>query len=151
MAPSRAGEFCRVTEPPKVLKVLPGVPGMPDLRDGERVPYPDSTVDFVKIARAAGLTPVFADVAADRSYAGHKAADHWLPILEVARDLLTGVSGGLFTWLVLDYLGADADGKDVLHVDFRVKDADGSEKRFRADGPADDVLEALREFEDGDG
>jgi hypothetical protein len=131
-----------------VVTVLPGVPGMPNLvADGGRVPYPDSTVDFVKILKELGVDVVFTEVKEERRYAGHKAAEHWLPILETSRDLLLGMSGGLFVEVIKSYLGADASDESVLHVDWRVKHADGREERFVADGASQDVLEALSEFE----
>lgn len=135
------------------FKVLPGIPGMAGVRDGDRIPYPDSTIDFVKVAREHGLEPTFLDTPDERSFAGHKAAEQWLPILEWSSTLLTGVGGGLMVELLKDYLGMDGSSDadvlqdQTLHVDWRVTRPDGSEERFVADGASSEVLEALNEFE----
>lgn len=157
------------------IRVLPGIPGMEGRTvDDSRVPYPESTQDFVKIARHMGYEVVFTEPKEDRRYVGFKALEDWLPVLEIARDLLIGIEGGLLVELLKSYLRPDdPEGTDVdevlaagasnpdatpqtldgrrsavlLHVDWRVTDGD-HESRFRADGDADSVLAALARFEE---
>ena len=155
------------------ITVLPGVPGMDGLTvDDNRVPYPESTQDFVKCARLLGIAVGFTEPKEDRRYVGFKALEVWLPILEITRDLLIGVEGGLLVELLKSYLrpggsageasgGPQAEGgleieaprtieapssTTLLHVDWHVIDGT-RESRFRADGDADSVLRALAQFE----
>jgi len=121
---------------------------MPDFRvDDDLTPYPDSTIDFVKVIRERGLDVRYELAPEDRRYAGHKAAEHWLPILEIARDVLIGIEAGLLVELIKGYFGDDEPDKELLHVDWRVTHEDGSEERFIADGHGDEVIEALDAFE----
>jgi hypothetical protein len=86
-----------VTE--NAVKILRGLPGsaIPDLpRDAH--PYPDTAIDFAKVARAAGYEVAFEDPdRSGRTYIGRKAADLWLPVIQVGVDLLVGMTGGLLT------------------------------------------------------
>jgi len=158
------------------IRVLPGVPGMDGRTvDDERVPYPEGTLDFVKSARLLGFSVEFTEPKEDRRYVGFKAHETWLPILEIAKDLLIGIEGGLLVELLKCYLTPDQSTggtreelppedspelersppqtleapspKTLLHVDWRVVDG-GRESRFRADGDAESVLRALTEFEE---
>ncbi|MDT0212571.1 hypothetical protein Q9R29_01615 [Rothia sp. ARF10] len=140
--------------------------------DDEHVPYPESTPDFVKSARLLGLEVHFTEHRETRRYVGFKALEDWLPVLEVTRDLLVGVEGGLLVELLKVFLDRGAtdveprldtapleapdDGaptesrpptpRTLLHVDWRVTDGE-RQSRFRADGDAESVLRALAEFE----
>jgi hypothetical protein len=108
----------------------------------------------------------------DRVYLGMKALEDWLPIIEITRDLLLGVQGGLLVELLKTYLPREAQAREplspipeegelevptraiapratsILHVDWRVIDGDRTH-RFRVDGDARSVLLALEEFEQG--
>jgi hypothetical protein len=127
--------------------ICAGVPGMPNLVVGDGSPYPATAIDLAKLLRERGLAVSFADEADQRKYVQHNAADVWVPILEVARDLLIGISGGLFTQLIVDWLGSDEAKKSVLHVEYRITDSDGNVKQFKAEGPGNEVLEAIDSFE----
>jgi hypothetical protein len=132
------------------VTILPGVPGMPELRVDDGVPYPESTVDFVKVLRHQGVEVEY-DVPRDqRRYVGHKAYELWLPIVLVAREVLVALEAGILVEWLKSYLPADqAKNPTLLHVDWRVRDESGTENRFRADGAAPDVLDALDVFERG--
>lgn len=129
------------------MRVLPGVPGMDSLRVDDRVPYPDSVTDFVKVLREHSLQPEYLDERADRRLVGHNAADQWLPILVFAREVLVDANAGLLVELIKAYLGSSEAESSVLHVDWRVAESDGSEEQFRAAGKGQEVLEALNAFE----
>jgi len=138
-----------VTDLPKTVQVLPGVPGMPELRvDDDRVPYPDTTIDMVKVLRERGLDPQLLEPREERRYAGHKALEIWFPILLFAKDVLANFEAGLLVELLKAYFGGkDEAEKTLLHVDWRVTMPDGREERFKADGKGSNVLEALDAFE----
>src|SRR5262245_29205041 len=120
---------------------------MPNLSVENGRPYPATAIDLAKLIRERGLTASFEDEADQRRYVQHNAADIWVPILEVTRDLLIGISGGLFTQLIVDWLGSDEAKKSILHVEYRIDDSDGNVKQFKAEGPGNEVLEALDSFE----
>ena len=127
--------------------ICAGVPGMPNLAVEGGRPYPDTAIDLAKLIRERGLIVSFEDEAGRRRYVQHNAADIWLPILQVTSDLLVGISGGLFTWLILDLLGADEADNSILHVEYRIADSDGNVEEFKASGPGKEVLEALESLE----
>ncbi len=93
-------------EPPtSAVTVLPGVPNMARLTvDDGVVPFPDTTVDFVKILRERGIVVEYAVPREDRRYVGHKAYELWLPILEFSMDVLAGLEAGILVELVKTYL-----------------------------------------------
>jgi hypothetical protein len=121
-----------------------------DPGDGRR-PYPETTVDIVKILREADITVEFDDQPSERAYVGHKALEVWLPILEISGNYLLGISGGLMTWLITEYLtkqtGNTQDDEAIIHVTYRVLDDDGRPHEITLRGPKTDVCEALNEFE----
>lgn len=128
---------------------------MNGLRVDDRVPYPDSTQDFVKILRQRGLEAAFGDDRGDRRYVTHKAFELWLPIIEFALEVLVALEAGVLADLLKDYLfegkaGEESDepsGPAIVHVDWRVTSSSGDERRIVADGSAGAVLEALDRFE----
>ncbi|GAA1871006.1 hypothetical protein GCM10009836_59630 [Pseudonocardia ailaonensis] len=126
-----------------------GVPGLslPDLPPGSH-PYPDTAVDFAKIAREAGLTVTFQDAdRKDRVYLTHNAADCWLPSIVIGAESLIAIGSGLATHLVIQYLRGISDRQVFLHLECTVTHADGSTETTLLEGPRETVLESLREFE----
>lgn len=134
--------------------------------DNARVPYPDSTPDFVKVVSSLGLQVEFTEPKSERLYVGHKAAELWLPILEVTISVLVAFEAGLLVEIVKTFAGTDTskpgalegtgapdqseseeDAGPLLHVDWRVRMADGREERFVANGDEESVSKALGEFE----
>lgn len=127
---------------------MAGVPGMPDLRvDGNRVPYPDSTTDFVKVLRSLGFDPQFREPREDRRYVGHKALEVWLPILQIAQEILVSANADLLVGIIRSYFGGRIPDEGILHVDWRISTAEGHDEEFTANGPADEVVKALGIFE----
>lgn len=137
--------------------------------DDERVPYPDSTHDVVKLLREFGFAVEFIEPADDRRYVGHKAFELWMPVLAFTVDVLSNFSAGILVELVKAYIepyyGETPDkaqelesgneveeaqvvgGTGILHVDWRVTTANGHEEQFVANGSADEVLKSLGRFE----
>lgn len=148
-----------------VVTILPGVPGMESLRvDDGCVPYPTSTVDFVKVLREAGFEVQFTEPRETRQYVGHMAAEIRLPLLEMSLTVLAGVEGGLLVELIKHYLPdygkkevqssdssenstATAPDCALLHVDWRITLPNGGEERFISNGLAPEVLELADRFE----
>jgi hypothetical protein len=102
------------------ILICAGVPGKPGLTVEGGRPYPDTAIDMAKAIRELGLTVSFEDDREDRKYVEYKAADVWLPILQVTVDVLTGISGGLFTMLIVNLLGLDKAEESILHVEYRL-------------------------------
>ena len=100
------------------VAVLPGVPNMGGLTvDDGIVPFPDTTVDFVKILRAHGLNVEFTVAREDRRYVGHKAFELWLPILEFSRDVFIAIGGGLLVEAIKTYLEPRTAQTDALGLE----------------------------------
>lgn len=127
--------------------ICAGVPWIPTLAVEGGRPYPDTAIDLAKLIRERGLTVSFEDERERRKYVEHKVADVFLPILQVTRDVLVGISGGLFAMLIADLLGVEGAKKSILHVEYRIVDSDGSVEEFKAVGAGEEVLEALDSFE----
>ena len=146
-----------MTERELDVAVLPGVPSMDQIVvDDGRVPYPDTTPDFVKILRIRGLSATFSDARQDRRYVTHKAFEVWLPILQFGLEVVLALDAGILADLLKDYLHGVPEESDtearvneprVLHVDWRVSRSDGSTEEFKADGSPDAVLKAIDDFE----
>lgn len=153
---------------PPGVTVLPGVPNMPGLKvDDGVVPFPDTTTDFVKLIRQRGIQVEYAVPKDQRVYVGHKAFELWVPILEFTQDLLMGIEGGLLVELLMSYIRPTTDpsrpedlerfdedterehgaAPGLLHVEWHVSKPDGTRETFVANGGTDDVLDALKQFE----
>lgn len=135
--------------------------------DDDRIPYPDSTTDFVKVLREMGFEVQFTEPREARRYVGHKAWEIWLPILKVAIEVLVALEAGLLVEIVKEFLPGGPSKeiesteksdpakeatepepeRALLHVDWRVAMPDGREERFVANGDAKEVLESLDDFE----
>ncbi len=130
------------------IRILRGIPGMAELEvNAQRSIYPDTAIDLAKVIRQDGYAVVFEDPEDRRMFVSHKAADIWLPIIQVSSDLLVGISGGLFTALILDLLGKKDTEESILHVEYEVVDKKGNRRRLRSDGPGPDVIKAIAQFE----
>jgi hypothetical protein len=136
-----------VTE--NAVKILRGLPGsaIPDLpRDAH--PYPDTAIDFAKVARAAGYEVAFEDPDRNgRTYIGRKAADLWLPVIQVGVDLLVGMTGGLLTNILQRWMDRRRLESSILHVDYRIIGRDGTAQSIQISGKGAEVLRALDAFE----
>lgn len=129
------------------ILICAGIPGNPNLKVEGGRPYPETAIDLAKVIRERGLTVSFEDERDHRKYVEHKAADVFLPILQVASSVLEGISGGLFTMVIAALLGADEAKESILHVEYRIADSDGNIEEFKAVGPGEQVLETLDSFE----
>ena len=124
------------------------VPGLPGRRwpDGDEVTYPVDAVDFVKLAREAGLSPTYAR--ADRpSYVDLKAAEHWLPVFVVAEEAVAAGAGTIIADVIKRLIRWPTTRRTLLHVRLgRVKTDDAEVEFLEAAGDAEDVLEAVERF-----
>jgi hypothetical protein len=163
-----------MSEASRYVTILPGVPGMEGLLiDDDRVPYPDSTPDVAKILKELGFEVRFTEARESRRYAGHKAFELWVPILQFTIEVLVAVEAGILLMILDEFLPGerrqntrlDAPNSELvdapaevqhdpgserafLHIDWRVSFPDGQEEGFVANGDATDVRRALRGFED---
>jgi hypothetical protein len=127
--------------------IKPGIPGIPNLRLPDDLrPYPDTAIDLAKVLRARGISVTFEDERSRRGEVSHKAADIWLPILEIAASLMVGVGTNLLSSLMYDLLGEKRARSGFLHVQWEIVDGEYHEE-FRADGTGTEVLDALDQFE----
>lgn len=129
------------------ILICAGIPDKPGLVVEGGRPYPETAIDVAKVIRERGLTVSFEDERDHRKYVEHKAADVFLPILQVVVGVLEGISGGLFTMIIADLLGPEEAKESFLHVEYRIADSDGNMEEFKAAGPGEQVLEALDSFE----
>jgi hypothetical protein len=131
------------------VKILRGLPGsaIPDLPPDSH-PYPDTAIDFAKVARAAGYEVAFEDPdRSSRTYIGRKAADLWLPVIQVGVDLLIGMTGGLLTTILQRWMDRRRLDGSILHVDYRIIGRDGTAQSVQISGKGTEVLRALDAFE----
>lgn len=130
------------------LQIWAGLPGLPNFEaDDEKFPYPDTTVDIVKVFRARDIPVSFEHEREKRQYASLNAADIWLPIIQVAYELLLAVDAHLFASVIIDALGLDHAKSSQLHVEYRATDRKGRERFLKIDGSGKDALDAIDKFE----
>lgn len=126
--------------------VLPGVPGRNGQLGTEEEVYPSVTSDVVKLLAEKGLQVRYAASGARRALVAYKSADIWFPILVFTQQALANGVGQIIASIVLELIGATQPSRAKLHVKLGKLEHDRtSVKWFEADGPADDVIAAIRE------
>lgn len=119
--------------------IRPGVPGLGfEELDGGHAGYASSADDLVKLLRERGVATDFDRPREERLEVTHKAADVWLPVIEVVRDLAIGVLGGCIVELV-------KDEKTRLHAKVG-RSRRGATEWLELDGSRDEVIEAIDRF-----
>lgn len=155
------------TEGPK-FRFLPGIPGI-ELQDEKlnQIAYPDTAADLEKVLRQRGAIVEYSVSRELREEVGHRAADIWLPIIElvqlggvsVALNLLSNV---LYDMFIRKRVVKDSDPQleesqeidgleersstPILHLTIE-RLPDGT-ARTELNGPAEDVVQAIRELKD---
>ena len=116
---------------------------------GRKGVYPPCATDFYKLLRERGVNVRFEHEKQDREYLSLHSAEWWLPVMEIGGSLLMALGGSLASDVVKDWLAINKQpAKDaILHVEFSVV-KDSNVHEFKADGPGDDVLRAMEEFEE---
>jgi hypothetical protein len=154
---------------PSELLVLPGFADreVKGPASGEVV-YPMGTGDFMKLLREGGGSIDYANPDQQRVTVALYAAEYWVPIIIMVRDLLVGVEGALLADVILEWTRGGrpvyesrehgearelpeseaTEPKDaLLHVKIGAVDLSaGTIEWFEASGSRDDVLEGYREF-----
>lgn len=130
--------------------VLPGFPGRKQPAD-ERVqnPYPDTTLDMVKILRSNDRTVEHAVERSERQEISLNAAECWVPILVFANDLGAETCVNLLVNAIRQIVGALQLQRTRLHVRFGRQRPDGTVEFFEGHGDGDKVLEAIRLYGEG--
>lgn len=115
---------------------VPGI-GLKTLADGSGG-YPSTAVDMVKLFREANVEADYDRPPNERTEVTHHAADIWLPILEIVRDI--GIS--VFAACVYD-LAKDPRSKVHAKVGRR---RNGETTWIEVSGDREDVIRAVDEF-----
>lgn len=129
------------------IVLRPGVPGLglEALEDGT-AGFPSTSDDLVKLLREQGVVAEFDRPLTERSEVTHQAADVWLPVLEIIRDLGIGVLGGCIVELV-------AEPTSRVHAKVG-RNRKGKTEWLEISGQRDEVIEAIGDFlesgQDGD-
>lgn len=131
--------------------VLPGFPGRNQPVD-ERVqnPYPNTTLDVVKILRSNDRTVEHALERSERQEISLNAAEYWVPILVFAQDLGMETCVNLLGHAIRQIVGAFQLPRTKLHVRFGRQRPDGTVEFFEGHGDGDKVLEAMRCLGEGE-
>jgi len=131
--------------------VLPGLPGWSQSAD-DRVqnPYPDTTLNMVKILRSNGHTVEHAFERSKRQEISLNAAECWVPVLVFANDVGVETCVQLLVHAIRQIVGASQPSQTKLHVRFGRQGPDGTVEYFEGHGDGDKVLEAIRCFGDGE-
>ncbi len=146
------------------LLVLPGFADRTVKGPAGEVVYPMGTGDLMKLVRERGASIDYADPEEQRVTVALYAAEYWVPIIVIVKDLLIGVEGALLADVIREWtLGGrpvdesgehgeapelPAESSDaLLHVKIGAVDLSaGTIDWFEASGSRDDVLEGYREF-----
>jgi hypothetical protein len=128
------------------VRVLPGVPDQP-LPPGVEVAYPGDSFDIVKILEERGLSVEWAHPVEERTTLEHKAADVWIPVLAFVSAVGAQTCGSLLASVIEDYLGERQAKSSRLHVEFE-RHLGRKVDRFKATGRGEEVLEAMRRFDE---
>lgn len=104
--------------------------------------YAADTDDIIKILAESKITLVY-DREGDRDRLVLKSADWWGPILIFGQQALAGGLGNILANAVWELIGKRRHTR--IHLDVgSARTTDGEVVWFKGDGPAPDVLEALR-------
>lgn len=135
---------------------LPGVPGLglePSIAASN--PYPDTTIDLLKVMRSYGVDASFSEPRENRVDVAHRNADVWLPVVSVVGVHGVGValnilSNALYDLYVKRFVDPSNNGDPdrppaQLHIELRYNSVTG-EQLVRMDGAASDVIAAIREI-----
>lgn len=117
----------------------PGVPGMGlETLDDGTAGYPSTSDDVIKLLLEQGVVAEYDRPLNERSEVTHKAADVWLPVLEIVRDLAIGILGGCIVELV-------AEPASWVHAKVGRK-RKGETSWLEISGQRDEVIAAIDRF-----
>lgn len=133
-------QYCEETAAVIVHAGVPGL-GLETLGDGT-AGYPSTSDDLIKLLREKGVAAEYDRPLSERSEVMHKAADVWLPVLEIIRDLSLGVLGGCIVELV-------AAPRSRVHAKIGRK-RKGETEWLEISGQRDEVIEAIDRFLEDD-
>ncbi|WP_344459611.1 hypothetical protein [Kitasatospora kazusensis] len=124
-----------------------GVPQAGTQPSGAGFPYPSSAIDMAKIIRASGFEVKFEHEKSSRNYISLHGADQWLPVIQVAHELIIATEAHILSDWIISLLGREKAHKDTLHIKYFVSMNDGTSKQLEMSGTGEDVLRALDTFE----
>jgi hypothetical protein len=125
--------------------IRPGIPGLGfEELDDSTAGYPSTSDDFIKLLRERGVAVDYDRPLSERSEITHNAADVWLPVLEIVRDLSTGVLAACIYDLVIHPASS-------VHAKVG-RTRKGEMEWLEVSGGRDEVIETIDAFlEDDDG
>jgi hypothetical protein len=127
--------------------ILPGLPGrVSSPQVGGTAVYPTMTIDVMKLLREEGLRVEYAPTDEPRAELALKAAEHWVPVVLFAREVLVDGGAHAFVEVIWDRIRGRRNAKSILHLKAGRRDGDGAVEWFESDGRADDVLEAFERW-----
>jgi hypothetical protein len=158
----RTEEPIQVDPPERLLEadflLIPGFAGRDiELPKTGEVVYPSGTGDLMKLLREADATIEYADPDQPRVPLKLMAAEYWVPIVVMVKDLLVGVEGALLVDAIRAWIGHGGSGKTVdepteerepiLHLKVGAADLErGTVEWFEASGRRDDVFKGYEDF-----
>lgn len=131
--------------PDAEVVVLPGLPGWNQpVDDRVQNPYPETTLDVVKILRSNDFAVEYAIERSDRQEISLNAAECWIPVLVFVNEVGIETCVTLLVNAIRQIVGALQQPWTRLHVRFGRQQPDGTIEYFEGHGDADKVLEAIR-------
>lgn len=127
------------SKPEPDIIIRPGVPGLgfESMEDGT-AGYPSSATNLIKLLREHGTIAEYDRPSDKRSELAHKAADVWLPVLEIVKDVSIGVLSACIFELV-------TSPRSRVHVKIGRR-RHGTTEWIEASGERDDVVEAIAQL-----
>lgn len=135
-----------IRDRPDPVLVLPGLPPNLSGPEDEKYVYPSSTLAFVKAMRSEGVAIELAVPRDEAVFVSHNSVDIWLPMLEFSLAMLAGAGGNLISSMITNAFKRDSDGVRA-HIDWRVKEPDGTTHRFKFTGAPKAAARAAELFE----
>lgn len=128
--------------------VLPGFPDAASTaQEGcESAVYPSSATDVVKFLRAEGLDVAYAVDRSERRLMSKNAAEHWLPVVVALTEFGANTLTSVLESHIAEFIVKPFGRSSKLHVRCGKSTSEGDISYFSASGPAEGVVDALREF-----
>lgn len=126
-----------------LLTFLPGLLDLDDSHSG----YPVGALELADALRGAGADVRFeSDEVVEISL---RAGDWWLPIIELGPEVAVNAAGGLLAAAIAGVLKRRRRPQDtVVRAKLTRRDSSGSIALLDMEGPAEAVVQALRELDD---
>lgn len=113
----------------------------------DQIPIPDDTTNVVKLLRERGLAVEHAVPRERRAeVARWSGSEYIVPILLFTSEVMANGAGAILAEVIMQRLAMLRPGQQLHVKTARVETKEMSAEWFEGDGPADEVIEALRAF-----